>query len=1123
MRAFRAALLFCCALAPLSAAAQPPKLAWEFEARSNLYAPPLTADFHPAPGLETVISDSEARTLRCVAADGTELWAIDGGWKKRLISAAALSGPMPDGGRLLALGNGDGSLVCLNAADGAVRWRAQPGPVEWGGGLWADLDGDGVQEFVLATQQDGVAAFTAAGAPLWTWRGAEGAPPVEVRGPLAALDLDGDGRASLFGAGRWGFFCLNPDGALRWEHLTGDDFNSAVTLVRLDRDAAWSALAQSADDDYLWCFDADTGAPRWKAPLQSGPDAYSGSSLAVGDLDGDGVAEIIAGSRAGHLHAVNADGTLRWVFQTVKPVHIAASVGDVTGDGRPELLAASGDHALYCLDGNGRELWRWNTGLRLIHPPTLADVDGDGNTDILVCGSDRILRRLVPGGRHNPAAMPWPSRRRDTAQTGAAADPNALPPRVANTRPLPVFGGFEQGKVRDGLEQFDTASPFYQTIMSRPRGWRAANPGNDQWRIAEDPRGGGQALRVLGANDLLSDFVPLPPELRAVSVAVSARHGGGATAALVWGGVPGTLREEALPESPATPEGWSRFALENAPRPANATHVHLRLRSPAGGETFWDDAEMTGSFLEPAAARVLVNQAGYDTGAPKAFVVQANFTAADARYAVLDEHGETVAEGSLPAPGRIVGAYGSDWGHEYYRQDFSPVDAPGRYRVRVTLDGLEAESWPFEIAPDRLWNAAARLGYRFFWYQRCGMEIPGFHGACHLDDSVGPDGKTQFSVAGGWHDAGDYNKYHNAPYLHGIARAYGMRPAAFDALRPGGEEGFWQEILWGGEHVRRMVMDDGSSFGSITSGYGFWGPPELETDNLPGTGDERPASRERGDNPDEHQAALARMAALMKELGRDDPAPWAEPAARSLDYALREGRRGWPQLSAAVDLFAATGEERFAAAARELAGELLVEGKMDFTPMTVDTARRYDRAFGEDHSGMLAEGLAKKADAMLALARNPFGVCAFGSPDAPNFFGTPADKGGWHVGTNSHLMESAAVVALALQYRDNPAWRGFVQDQFNWVLGLNPYDTSLMEGVGSAFPPSYHHRYVFSGVPRGAVPGSVINGITWRAVGDDRPSLDLSGVDIPAYESNECWLPHNTAFLNAIAAAYSGR
>ncbi|HIO80875.1 TPA: hypothetical protein EYG59_20020 [Candidatus Poribacteria bacterium] len=42
-------------------------------------------------------------------------------------------------------------------------------------------------------------------------------------------------------------------------------------------------------------------------------------------------------------------------------------------------------------------------------------------------------------------------------------------------------------------------------------------------------------------------------------------------------------------------------------------------------------------------------------------------------------------------------------------------------------------------------------------------------------------------------------------------------------------------------------------------------------------------------------------------------------------------------------------------------------------------------------------------------------------------------------------------------------------DQLNWILGNNPFNISLMEEQGSAFPTTYHHRYLFGGVDRGAV------------------------------------------------------
>ncbi|RXL63666.1 hypothetical protein EO238_33145, partial [Citrobacter sp. AAK_AS5] len=79
----------------------------------------------------------------------------------------------------------------------------------------------------------------------------------------------------------------------------------------------------------------------------------------------------------------------------------------------------------------------------------------------------------------------------------------------------------------------------------------------------------------------------------------------------------------------------------------------------------------------------------------------------------------------------------------------------------------------------------------------------------------------------------------------------------------------------------------------------------------------------------------------------------------------------------------------------------------------------------------------------------------------------------------------ATVAALAYKYNPDPRFLKFAYDQINWTLGLNPYGVSLMEGCGSVFVPTYHHRYAFSGVPHGAVPGSVINGITWRGVGNN--------------------------------------
>lgn len=1119
---YRLLLAVACGGAALTTGAAEPTLKWFHQAQSNLYAPPLASEMHPAPGLETVICDSEAKVMRGLDARGEVLWEYKAGWKRRLISAPALSR-----GNLLLIANGDGTLRCINAQDGAEHWQRDAGPVEWGGALWSDLDGDGIEEAVAGTLDNGVVVFDTAGNPRWRFHRASPEPPLHIDGPLSACDADGDGRIEIFGVSQRGPFCLGYDGALRWETMTGDEFLGGPALANVDCDDNPEVFAVSRNDNFLWCLDARDGVIRWRAPLLGTPEAYSASAVAIGDLDRNAYerpltpdepgpfAEVAVGDSSGHLHAFTFNGVLRWTFTTGKPAPITATLGDVDGDGEIEVLAASGDHTLYCLDKNGRLKGQFTTDLRLIYPPTLADIDEDGKTEILLCGSDHTLRCLTFDGTYRPYLMVWPSRRYDAAQSGASIkkDHALRSPTIAVKRTLLLEGGFELGK---------TGGPNADQRARLPRGWHAENtlenmpelgpqpigvPLEGWFRDTGKPREGQYALHTTAELSVASDIIAVDQGLRAIQAAVFAFGPGASGARLRYFGPEGFLRETPLVASPEK-DGWRRFSGDYLiGNEETVSGLQLALEADAG-DAWWDSATLDGTFYEPPKVDVLINQVGYEIGAPKAFVVQTTQPADRATF-VLIRDGEEVFQGPLEPRGRITGHYGNDWGYDYWRGDFSEFNAPGTYRIQVTLGDLAGVSYPFQIEDNLLWKSTARPAYRFFYYQRCGMAIPGFHGACHLDDAVSPDGKTQHELWGGWHDAGDYNTYHNAPYVYGLLRAYGTRQAAFDAQDEdhNGASDFLDEIRWGAEHSRRMIAPDGSAFGAITSGYGFWGPPELETDNIPGTGDERPLNgQEMGVDPGRHQAAMARIATYVQ-----DSPEWVAAAERSLRWSLDRGKRGLWQFSAALDLYAVTRDAQYAALARELFPDITASAEI------VDTVRRFDALFQEDHTEELRAALTIRAEEILALAENPFGVYAFGPREKPNFFNTPADPTEWHVGTSTYLFEAANLVALAYQYAPDPRYLAFIYDQFNWTLGVNPFNISLVEGCGSAFPPTYHHRYTFAGVPRGAVPGSVVNGITWRGPGDDRPAFDMTGLDIPAFQSNEVWLPHNTAYLNALA------
>ena len=1116
----RLGLVVATALLVCAANAAEPQLKWSYKAESNLYAPPLVADLAPSPGKETIISDSECRRLLCIDAKGKKLWEFNGGWTKRLTSSAALSDTARPGKLTLVIGNPDGKLCCLDAETGTQIWQRDVGGIEWGAALWADINGDGRDEIVAGTEHSGLTALDADGNPLWTFKSREGEKTVLIRCPISAVDIDGDRKADIFGAGAFGPFCVSGDGTLRWETLIGDDFISSVVIADADADGEPELYCASRNDNYAYCFDARSGKLRWRVVTIGGSEAYPGSSIAVGDIDQDGKEEIFVPDMKGYVYCLTHSGEIRWIFPTDKRTHATVSIGDVDGDHAIEALIASGDHSLYCVDADGRLKWRYAADLRLIYAPTIADVDEDGKTDILFCGSDKTLRCLTLDGRYDPGLIPWPSRRFDAKQSGASFGKRSAQAESMVDEVVPLFnlGGFEQGKETAPKEDYPHGSGLFEMRKKQPRGWLTESAGEGTWALDESTkRSGTRSLKVAAAEKpitVVSEPIEADPAVTSVSATVAAKGDGGHIASVRWSGLQGVLREDPLGDTRSGSEGWTVLALGGSTRPRGARWLQVALTTQTG-TAWWDDVVLNGAVKRTRSLRALVNQTGYDVGAPKRFTAQSNFVAKEASFDLINERDQSVFKGALRHEGRISGAYGNDWGYEYWRGDFSDFNVPGKYRIRISLDKSTDVSWPFEIGNDLIWEKTARPAYRFFYYQRCGMAIPGFHKACHLDDAASPDGKRQYELWGGWHDAGDYNTYDNVPYVLGLVTAYGIQKGLFDRQDSDGNgvSDFLDEIIWGGQHTRRMTAPDGSAYGAITSGYGFWGPPELETDNKPGTGDERRISgNETGNDSSQHAAAMAAIAKYVPEK-----AAWIEAAQRALNRTLANNQRGPLSFAAALDLYAATHDEKYAM----LAKELFPGPNLD----VIESVRSYDALFEargsnplshEDHSAALKEQLIAKAEEMLALSQNPFGTYTFGPKEKPNFFGAPADQGGWHVGTSSRFMQAAALAAEAYQYNPDPRYLEFVYDQFNWTLGNNPFDISLMEGVGSAFPPTYHHRYTFSGVPRGAVPGSIVNGITWRAVGDDRPYFDMRGLDIPDYESNEVWLPHNTAYLSAL-------
>ena len=178
---------------------------------------------------------------------------------------------------------------------------------------------------------------------------------------------------------------------------------------------------------------------------------------------------------------------------------------------------------------------------------------------------------------------------------------------------------------------------------------------------------------------------------------------------------------------------------------------------------------------------------------------------------------------------------------------------------------------PFAISDDLLHQEAAEPGYRFFYYQRCGVAVPGFHAACHLDDARMPDG-THRDLSGAWHDAGDYNKYcgFTPESFYALAVAYHRQPQLFDQWDRdrNGRADILDEALWGAEFLLKAMDPESLDLvvNTISTGYRYWGEPQKETDNQPGNRDDRPVTGLGGDRT-WCAAGFALTGAALKKAG----------------------------------------------------------------------------------------------------------------------------------------------------------------------------------------------------------------------------------------------------------------
>ncbi|RAO76543.1 glycoside hydrolase family 9 protein [Dyella jiangningensis] len=158
---------------------------------------------------------------------------------------------------------------------------------------------------------------------------------------------------------------------------------------------------------------------------------------------------------------------------------------------------------------------------------------------------------------------------------------------------------------------------------------------------------------------------------------------------------------------------------------------------------------------------------------------------------------------------------------------------------------------------------------------------------------------------------------------------------------------------------------------------------------------------------------------------------------------------------------------------------------------------------------------------------NPFGYArqlvrgGDGKVRTAFFFPHDTEAAPWWQGENARIASLATAARLAAPlYAGDAGFQGELQayawNQLHWILGRNPYDSSMLMGSGHGNAPyMFFDSYAYTNAP-----GAIINGITSGLDDEEGIAFDLgyaqTGKD-DDWRWTEQWLPHDAWYLFAIS------
>ncbi|MBD3372891.1 MAG: PQQ-binding-like beta-propeller repeat protein, partial [Candidatus Coatesbacteria bacterium] len=332
---------------------------WSYDTGAEIFSTPAVADVTGDRSPEVIVGSDDGGIYVFRSSGGllSSSWPVYTGGPVR---ASAIIADLDDNGvDDIIISSGDGKLYALD-----YRGYDLPGfPYDLGSPSESspaagDIDNDGFLEIIVGDDSGFVHAVNHDGTPLGGWEMPK-STGYSVKSSPALGDIDTDGFLEIVvGSEDFKIYAWKPNGLLMsgWPVSTGYNiFYSSPALADVDGDSAVEVLIASGDGK-VYALEAD-GRPVAGYPLSPESTGETGlasihGSVTIADL-GMGPA-VIYGAEDGLLYAWNAStGTLLsgFPFTGMGGVAIRSTpaVGDLDGDGAADIVSGSNAGAVFCV------------------------------------------------------------------------------------------------------------------------------------------------------------------------------------------------------------------------------------------------------------------------------------------------------------------------------------------------------------------------------------------------------------------------------------------------------------------------------------------------------------------------------------------------------------------------------------------------------------------------------------------------------------------------------------------------------------------------------------------------------------------------------------------------------